>query len=256
MRVPLTWLRRLRRRSPTRPRTRLPPDLRRLEVEDIELRGPRPAHQPIAGLPVAGARDRWRTETGPGSGNDRHRPASSMVKCLTRSRRLTTAARGRTGPGNEPESCSPARPNLFPPEGAGPLPTPLKIVYAREGRLLIRGALSPAASHDASSARRFSADGRIDVDGLLREGTGHLETTTTASSSSTTDAPWRRGGPEYNGDVVLEVKINPNMRAMPCVLGIARRFHALTGRSASAAGPEASTVTGAPIAGRVGNRDP
>ncbi len=65
------------------------------------------------------------------------------------------------------------------------------------------------------------------------------------------DAPVGAAAADYMGDVVFEVKINPNMARNACVLGIAREIAALTG--APLRPPALSvTLTGAPIAGRVG----
>jgi len=44
------------------------------------------------------------------------------------------------------------------------------------------------------------------------------------------DAPVGAAAADYMGDVVFEVKINPNMARNACVLGIAREISALTAR--------------------------
>ena len=63
-------------------------------------------------------------------------------------------------------------PNLLPFKGQGPLPKPIKVAYAREGREDLRR--SPAGAGADHAQARQDPRRRVLLDGLLGEGAGHL----------------------------------------------------------------------------------
>jgi phenylalanyl-tRNA synthetase beta chain len=245
MRVPLTWLRDYVAITDTPEELASRLTFAGLEVEGLEYVGLAPAHQPIAGLPAAG-------RTGPVARGLAWDPATIVVARILEvmphpnADRLTLL-RVDDGSGDEAIVLTGA-PNLFHLKGAGPLAKPLKIVYAREGAVLFDGhkpgrevmTLKRAKIRGVESKSMACSEKELgisdDHDGII---------------ILDDDAPVGTAAAEYMGDVVFEVKINPNMARNACVLGIAREIHALTG--APLRPPALSvTITGAPIAGRVG----
>ena len=245
MRVPLTWLRDYVAITDTPEELASRLTFAGLEVEDLEYVGLAPAHQPIAGLPAAG-------RPGPAAKGLAWDPATIVIARILEvmphpnADRLTLL-RVDDGTGEEQIVLTGA-PNLFPLKGAGPLAKPLKIVYAREGAVLFDGhkpgrevmTLKRAKIRGVESKSMACSEKELgisdDHDGII---------------ILDDDAPVGMAAAEYMGDVVFEVKINPNMARNACVLGIAREIHALTG--APLRPPALSvTITGAPIAGRVG----
>jgi phenylalanyl-tRNA synthetase beta chain len=245
MRVPLSWLRDYVAITDTPDELASRLTFAGLEVEDIEYVGVAPASQPIAGLPAAG-------RTGPAAKGLAWDPATIVIARILEvmphpnADRLTLL-RVDDGSGEEQVVLTGA-PNLFHLKGIGPLPKPLKIVYAREGAVLFDGhkpgrevmTLKRAKIRGVESKSMACSEKELgisdDHDGII---------------ILDDDAPVGAAAADYMGDVVFEVKINPNMARNACVLGIAREIHALTG--APLRPPALSvTVTGAPIAGRVG----
>jgi len=245
MRVPLTWLRDYVAITDT------PEDLASrltfagLEVEDIEYVGLAPATRPVAGLPAAGRQ-------GPPARGLAWNPATIVVARILEvmphpnADRLTLL-RVDDGTGTEQIVLTGA-PNIFHLKGTGPLPKPLKIVYAREGAVLIDGhkpgreitTLKRAKIRGVESSSMACSEKEL---GISDEHDGII--------ILDDDAPVGAPAADYMGDVVFEVKINPNMARNACVLGIAREIAALTG--AHLKPPALSvTLTGAPVAGRVG----
>jgi len=245
MRVPLTWLRDYVAiaDSPEELASRL--TFAGLEVEDIEYVGLAPATQPIAGLPAAG-------RSGPPAKGLAWDPATIVIAQILEvmphpnADRLTLL-RVDDGTGTEQIVLTGA-PNLFHLKGTGPLPKPMKIVYAREGAMLFDGhkpgrvvmTLKRATIRGVESASMACSEKELgisdDHDGVI---------------ILDDDAPVGAPAADYMGDVVFEVKINPNMARNACVLGIAREIAALTGVPMRP--PALSvTLTGAPIAGRIG----
>jgi len=245
MRVPLTWLRDYVAIADTPEELASRLTFAGLEVEDIEYVGLAPAAQPIAGLPAAG-------RSGPPAKGLAWDPATIVIAQILEvmphpnADRLTLL-RVDDGTGTEQIVLTGA-PNLFHLQGTGPLPKPLKIVYAREGAVLFDGhkpgrevmTLKRAKIRGVESASMACSEKELgisdDHDGVI---------------ILDDDAPVGAAAAGYMGDVVFEVKINPNMARNACVLGIAREIAALTGVPMRP--PALSvTLTGAPIAGRIG----
>jgi phenylalanyl-tRNA synthetase beta chain len=245
MRVPLTWLRDYVAitDSPEALASRL--TFAGLEVEDIEYVGLAPTTRPIAGLPAAG-------RSGPPAKGLAWDPATIVIAQILEvlphpnADRLTLL-RVDDGTGAEQIVLTGA-PNLFHLKGTGPLPKPLKIVYAREGAMLFDGhkpgrevmTLKRATIRGVESKSMACSEKELgisdDHDGII---------------ILDDDAPVGAAAAGYMGDVVFEVKINPNMARNACVLGIAREIAALT--DVPMRPPALSvTLTGAPIAGRIG----
>jgi len=245
MRVPLTWLRDYVAIADTPEELASRLTFAGLEVEDIEYVGLAPATQPIAGRPAAG-------RSGPPAKGLAWDPATIVIAQILEvmphpnADRLTLL-RVDDGTGAEHIVLTGA-PNLFHLKGTGPLPKPMKIVYAREGAMLFDGhkpgrvvmTLKRATIRGVESASMACSEKELgisdDHDGII---------------ILDDDAPVGGAAAGYMGDVVFEVKINPNMARNACVLGIAREIAALTGVPMSP--PALSvTLTGAPIAGRIG----
>ena len=245
MRVPLTWLRDYVAITDTPEELASRLTFAGLEVEDIEYVGLAPAGRLIAGLPAAG-------RSGPPARGLAWDPATVVIARILEvmphpnADRLTLL-RVDDGSGTEQIVLTGA-PNLFHLKGTGPLPKPLKIVYAREGAVLFDGhkpgrevmTLKRARIRGVESTSMACSEKELgisdDHDGII---------------ILDDDAPVGAAAADYMGDVVFEVKINPNMARNACVLGIAREISALTGAPLR---PPALSVThtGAPIAGRVG----
>ena len=138
-------------------------------------------------------------------------------------------------------------PNLFPYKGQGTLAKPLKVAYAREGAQLYDGhqpgqvltTLKRAKIRGVESYSMACSEKELgisdDHDGIIL-----LDD----------DAPVGVAAAEYMGDVVFEVKINPNMARNTSVLGLAREVAALTGRTLKKPVYELKSM-GASIEGKV-----
>jgi phenylalanyl-tRNA synthetase beta chain len=245
MRVPLTWLRDYVAITDTPEELASRLTFAGLEVEDLEYAGLAPAHQPIAGLPAAG-------RTGPMANGLAWDPATIVIARILEvmphpnADRLTLL-RVDDGSGEEQIVLTGA-PNLFHLKGAGPLPKPLKIVYAREGAVLFDG---HKPGREVMTLKRAKIRGVESTSMACSEKELGISDDHDGIIILDDDAPVGVPAAEYMGDVVFEVKINPNMARNACVLGIAREIHALTG--APLRPPALSvTVSGAPMAGRVG----
>jgi phenylalanyl-tRNA synthetase beta chain len=245
MRVPLTWLRDYVAitDSPEELASRL--TFAGLEVEDIEYVGLAPATQPIAGLPAAG-------RTGPPAKGLAWDPNTIVIARILEvlphpnADRLTLL-RVDDGTGTEPIVLTGA-PNLFHLKGTGPLPKPLKIVYAREGAVLFDG---HKPGREVMTLKRATIRGVESTSMACSEKELGISDDHDGIIILDDDAPVGAAAAGYMGDVVFEVKINPNMARNACVLGIAREIGALTGVPMRP--PALSvTLTGAPIAGRIG----
>ncbi|HSP92062.1 MAG TPA: phenylalanine--tRNA ligase subunit beta, partial [Vicinamibacterales bacterium] len=245
MRVPLSWLRDYVAITDTPEALASRLTFAGLEVEEIEYVGLAPADQPIAGLPAAG-------RSGPTARGIAWDPATMVIARVLEVRphpnadRLTLL-RVDDGSGTEQIVLTGA-PNLFLLKGAGPLPKPLKIVYAREGAVLIDG---HKPGREVMTLKRAKIRGVESTSMACSEKELGISDDHDGIIILDDDAPVGRAAADYMGDVVFEVKINPNMARNACVLGIAREIAALTGVPLRP--PALSvTLTGAPIAGRVG----
>ena len=138
-------------------------------------------------------------------------------------------------------------PNLFPYKGRGPLPVPLKVAYAREGARLYDGH-QPGA--ELMTLKRTKIRGvEVLLDGLFREGTGHLGRAR-GHHPAAAEAPTGQPLAEYMGDAVFEIAITPNMARNANILGVAREVAALTGAPLKTPSYDVAW-DGPPIAGRV-----
>ncbi len=150
------------------------------------------------------------------------------------------------GSGQE-QSVLTGAPNLFPYKGAGPLPKPLKVAYAREGSVLYDG---HKPGHELMTLKRAKIRGVESYSMVCSEKELGLSEEHEGILLLDDDAPVGQPLADYMGDVVLTVKINPNMARNASILGIAREVAALTGRPLR---QPSYTVQaeGAPIAGQV-----
>lgn len=138
-------------------------------------------------------------------------------------------------------------PNLFPYKGTGPLAQPLKVAYAREGSVLYDGhkpgrelmTLKRAKIRGVESYSMVCSEKEL---GISEEHEGII--------LLDDDAPVGMPLADYMGDVVLTVKINPNMARNASILGIAREVAALTGQPLKPP-TYAVQAEGAPIAEQV-----
>ena len=138
-------------------------------------------------------------------------------------------------------------PNLFEYKGQGPLAQPLKVAYAREGSILYDGhkpgqelmTLKRAKIRGVESYSMVCSEKEL---GLSEEHEGII----LLPSSAPVGMPLA----EYMGDVVFEVKINPNMARNANILGLAREVAALTGQPLRT--PDYGVLAGGPaIAGQI-----
>jgi len=245
MRVPLTWLRDYVAITDTPEELASRLTFAGLEVEDIEYVGLSPATHPVAGLPAAG-------RSGPPAKGLAWDPATIAIARILEvmphpnADRLTLL-RVDDGTGAEQIVLTGA-PNLFHLKGTGPLPKPLKIVYAREGAVLFDG---HKPGREVMTLRRATIRGVESKSMACSEKELGISDDHDGIIILDDDAPVGAAAAGYMGDVVFEVKINPNMARNACVLGIAREIAALTGVPLRP--PALSvTLTGAPITGKVG----
>jgi len=245
MRVPLTWLRDYVAITDTPEELASRLTFAGLEVEDVEYVGLAPANLPVAGLPTAG-------RSGPPARGLAWDPATIVIARILEvmahpnADRLTLL-RVDDGSGAEHIVLTGA-PNLFHLKGTGPLPKPLKIVYAREGAVLFDG---HKPGRELMTLRRAKIRGVESTSMACSEKELGISDDHDGIIILDDDAPVGAAAADYMGDVVFEVKINPNMARNACLLGVAREISALTGEPLR---PPALSVTviGAPIAGRVG----
>ncbi len=137
-------------------------------------------------------------------------------------------------------------PNLFDYKGQGPLPTPLKVAYAREGARLYDGhqpglvltTLKRTKIRGVESSSMVCSEKEL---GISEEHEGII----------ILDADERTGQPLVDaiGDAVFEVKILPNIIQDACMLGIARELSAITGLPLRQP-PSAAQADGPAIAGK------
>ena len=223
MRVPLTWLRDYVAisDSPDALASRL--TFAGLEVEEIEYVGLAPERQPIAGLSAAG-------RTGPAATGIAWNPATIVIAQILEvmphpnADRLTLL-RVDDGTGTEHIVLTGA-PNLVPLKGTGPLATPMKVVFAREGAVLYDG---HKPCRDVMTLKRAMIRGVESKSMVCSEKELGISDDHDGIIVLDPDAPVGVPAAEYMGDAVFTVKINPNMARNACVLGIAREIAALTG---------------------------
>jgi phenylalanyl-tRNA synthetase beta chain len=118
-------------------------------------------------------------------------------------------------------------PNLYPFKGFGPLPTPLKVAYARQGAHIYDGhqpgqvltTLKPAKIRGVESYSMICSEKELGISDD-HEGVIILDQ----------DAPVGIPLVDYFGDAVLDIKILPNIARAASIMGVAREVSALTGQ--------------------------
>ena len=137
-------------------------------------------------------------------------------------------------------------PNLYPYKGAGPLPAPLKVAYAKEGARIYDGhqpgqvltTLKRAKIRGVDSYSMICSEKEL---GISEEHDGVI--------ILDPDAPVGLPLAEYMGDAVLNIAITPNIARAASILGIAREIAALTGQPLRQPSYD-FLAAGAPIAGQ------
>jgi phenylalanyl-tRNA synthetase beta chain len=118
-------------------------------------------------------------------------------------------------------------PNLYPFKGQGPLPSPLKVAYARQGARIYDGhqpgqvltTLKPAKIRGIESYSMICSEKELGIS-EDHEGVIILDD----------DAPVGVPLADYMGDAVFEINILPNTARVANILGVAREISALTGQ--------------------------
>src|SRR4030043_843721 len=118
-------------------------------------------------------------------------------------------------------------PNLYPYEGLGVLPNPLKVAYARQGAHIYDGhqpgqvltTLKPAKIRGIESYSMICSEKELGIS-EDHEGVIILDE----------DAPVGVPLVDYIGEAVFDIKILPNIARAASILGVAREVSALTGQ--------------------------
>ncbi|MCC7360983.1 MAG: phenylalanine--tRNA ligase subunit beta [Anaerolineales bacterium] len=232
MKVPLSWLRDFVEITLTPEELAYKLTFAGLEVEDLTYVGLAPADSRVDGLPPEkSGGGKAPAGAGPKAKGLAWDPAKLVVAAILEvmphpnADRLTLL-RLDDGSGREQVVLTGA-PNLFEFKGQGPLATPLKAAYAREGSILYDGHKPGQALMTLKRAKIRGVDSYSMVCsekelGISEEHEGII--------LLPGDAPVGKPLAEYMGDVVFEVKINPNMARDANILGLAREVAALTGR--------------------------
>ncbi len=252
MKVPLSWLRDFVDLTLSSAELAYKLTFAGLEVEDLTYVGLAPADGRIDGLPVEKSGvDKHAKGGGPKAKGLAWDPAKLVVAAILEvlphpnADRLTLL-RLDDGSGHE-QTVLTGAPNLFEYKGQGPLAQPLKAAYAREGSILYDGhkpgqelmTLKRAKIRGVESYSMVCSEKEL---GLSEEHEGII--------LLPANAPVGMPLAEYMGDVVFEVKINPNMARNANILGLAREVAALTGQPLRA--PDYGVLASGPaIAGQV-----
>jgi phenylalanyl-tRNA synthetase beta chain len=133
----------------------------------------------------------------------------------------------RLNDGQQEQIVLTGAPNLFEYKGAGPLPKPLKVAYAKEGAKIYDGhqpgqvltTLKRAKIRGIESYSMVCSEKEL---GISEEHEGII--------LLDDDAPTGMPLVEYMGDAVLELNILPNMIRNACMQGVAREIAAVTGQ--------------------------
>jgi phenylalanyl-tRNA synthetase beta chain len=223
MRVPLSWLKDFVQITLTPEELADQLTFAGLEVEDIEYVGLAPRDRDVDGLPRNGQRLRAK-----GLAWDPEKIVVAQILEVMphpNADRLTLL-RLDDGSG-QAQIVLTGAPNLVPYKGAGPLPRPLKAAYAREGATLYDG---HAPGQTLMTLRRAKIRGIESYSMVCSEKELGISEEHEGIIVLDDDAPVGAPLAEYMGDVVLTVKINPNMARNACLLGLAREIAALTGQ--------------------------
>ena len=129
--------------------------------------------------------------------------------------------------GTEQQTVLTGAPNIFHLKGAGKLPKPLKVAYAKEGSTIYDGhadglvltTLKRARIRGVESYSMVCSEKEL---GISEEHEGII--------ILDEDAPVGTPLVDYMGDAILDIAILPNMGRNANVIGVARELAALTGR--------------------------
>lgn len=138
-------------------------------------------------------------------------------------------------------------PNLYPFSGTGPLETPLKVAYAREGATIIN-AYEPGNKPTVLKRRKIRGVESYSMACSERElGISEVHEGIIILDD---DAPTGVPLVDYLGDVVYDIAITPNIARNANILGVAREIAAITGKKLRY--PDLNlSANGASIKGRV-----
>jgi phenylalanyl-tRNA synthetase beta chain len=199
-----------------------------LEVEGLEYVGLAPRNGQIDGLPSKG--------TGPKAKGLAWDPAKIVVAQILEVRPHPNADRltllrlddgaGASRGGKELIVLTGA-PNLFEFKGRGLLSKPLKAAYAREGAILYDG---HKPGRELMTLKRAKIRGVESFSMVCSEKELGISDEHEGIILLDEDAPVGAPLADYMGDVVFEIKINPNMARNASMLGLAREIAVLTGQ--------------------------
>lgn len=119
-------------------------------------------------------------------------------------------------------------PNLFPYSGRGPLETPLKVAYAREGATLYDG---HQPGHVKTTLKRVKIRGVESYSMVCSEKELGISEEHEGVIILDEDAPVGAPLVDYMGDAVLNIAITPNIARNANIMGVAREIAALTNQT-------------------------
>jgi phenylalanyl-tRNA synthetase beta chain len=137
-------------------------------------------------------------------------------------------------------------PNLFEYMGKGPLETPLKVAYAREGAELYDG---HQPGRQLTTLKRMKIRGVESFSMICSEKELGISDAHEGVILLDADAPTGMPLVDYMGDAVFDVDTLPNMVRDACVLGMAREIAAALGKPLKKP-DDTLEMTGPPIEGR------
>jgi len=137
-------------------------------------------------------------------------------------------------------------PNLFAYKGAGRLPKPIKVAYAREGAVIYDG---HQPGFVLTTLKRTKIRGVDSFSMVCSEKELGISDEHEGIMILDDDAPTGMPLVEYMGDAVLEIKLLQNMARNASIVGIARELAAITGKVLRKPQPRLPR-NGPPIAGR------
>jgi len=225
MKVPLSWLKDFVDITLTPEELAYKLTFAGLEVEAIEYVGLAPADgRPIAGLSPHGD---WSSKAKGLAWDQEKVVVAAILEVMPHPNadRLTLL-RLDDGSGKEQIVLTGA-PNLSPYKGTGPLAKPIKAVYAREGAILYDG---HKPGQELMTLKKTKIRGVESYSMVCSEKELGLSDEHEGIIKLDDDAPVGVPLADYMGDVVFEVKTNPNMARNINVLGVAREIAALTGQ--------------------------
>jgi len=243
MRVPLSWLKDFVeiKLSPEELARKL--TFAGLEVEEIEY----------VGLPMPLATDGRQEFKTSGIAWDREKiVVAQILEVLPHPNadRLTLLRLDWGGP--KEETVLTGAPNLFQHKGQGPLPRPIKAAYAKEGAVIYDG---HQPGQELMTLKRAKIRGVESYSMVCSEKELGISDEHEGIIILDDDAPVGTPLADYIGDVVLTVKINPNMARNANMVGIAREIAALTSFAGQKLKPpsfEAATAqTGESVIGKL-----